>query len=84
MTARVQDPATVADDEASALALAASIRIVKGNPTAEEVATLAALLIARLRLQHEARAARAQAAPETHGRPPRHLSPFTSPGAWAS
>ncbi|MGW1766585.1 acyl-CoA carboxylase epsilon subunit [Streptomyces sp. NPDC002073] len=69
-------------DDTSALALAASIRITKGNPTAEEVATLAVLLGARIRLQHQERAAQPglQAS-----RLPRRIPPaFIPPGSWAS
>ncbi|OEJ22336.1 hypothetical protein [Streptomyces subrutilus] len=74
--------AAVAGDPSLALAMA-SIRISRGNPTAEETAALAVLLTARLRLLHEA----TQASPPTAG--PRKLPTaprpaFRPPGAWAS
>ncbi|WP_328973761.1 acyl-CoA carboxylase subunit epsilon [Streptomyces sp. NBC_00239] len=73
---------SVVGDDTSALALAAAIRITKGNPTAEEVATLAVLLGARIRLQHEARAA--QPAPRVSRLPRRAQPSFVPPGSWAS
>ncbi|MEU9235764.1 acyl-CoA carboxylase epsilon subunit [Streptomyces subrutilus] len=74
--------ATAAGDPSLALAMA-SIRISRGNPTAEETAALAVLLAARLRLLHEA----SQSSPPTAG--PRKLPAvprptFRPPGAWAS
>ncbi|MFE5833412.1 acyl-CoA carboxylase subunit epsilon [Streptomyces sp. NPDC056488] len=85
MTAPAENPdvpASASADDAAALSLAASIRIVKGNPTAEEVATLAALLIARMRLQQEARAQEPEA--PVHKLPLPRRPTFVAPGAWAS
>ncbi|OEJ36269.1 acyl-CoA carboxylase subunit epsilon [Streptomyces agglomeratus] len=69
-------------DDRTTLALA-SLRVTKGNPTAEEVAAIAALLTARLHLQAEA-----QAEQETVERvrklPVRRPPRFIAPGAWAS
>ncbi|MFE6848167.1 acyl-CoA carboxylase epsilon subunit [Streptomyces sp. NPDC057686] len=65
------------------LALAmASIRISRGNPTAEETAALAVLLTARLRLLHEARGS--GAVPRVRRLPRPARPPFRAPGAWAS
>ncbi|MEW2418332.1 acyl-CoA carboxylase epsilon subunit [Streptomyces sp. NPDC046866] len=72
-----------APDERTAMALAA-IRITRGNPTAEEVAALAVLLTARLRMQHEAEAAQEQAGATVHKLPLRPRPAFAAPGAWAS
>ncbi|MFJ8888248.1 acyl-CoA carboxylase subunit epsilon [Streptomyces sp. NPDC102402] len=87
MTGPVQDPAgpvAVPDADASALALAASIRIVRGSPTAEEVATLAALLIARIRFQQEVRPVPRAPVPRAPVRRLRREPSFIAPGAWAS
>ncbi|MGW2995804.1 acyl-CoA carboxylase epsilon subunit [Streptomyces sp. NPDC001193] len=63
-------PAPGSAGDASAPALADSIRIVKGKPTAEEVAALAVLLAARLRQPDEARPG--QGGAQVHKlRPPR-------------
>ncbi|MCB5165713.1 acyl-CoA carboxylase subunit epsilon [Streptomyces bambusae] len=82
MTAAVPVPALV--DDAAALALAASIRITKGNPTAEEVATLAVLLAARIRQREDADRAAARPGARIHRLPPRRRPPFVAPGSWAS
>ncbi|MFE5768646.1 acyl-CoA carboxylase epsilon subunit [Streptomyces sp. NPDC056485] len=66
----------------SVLALAASIRITKGNPSAEEVAALAVLLTARIRLRNEGQCAQAEA--QVHKLPLRPRASFIAPGAWAS
>ncbi|MFC8493934.1 acyl-CoA carboxylase subunit epsilon [Streptomyces sp. NPDC057235] len=85
MTAPAENPdAPASADDAAALSLAASIRIVKGNPTAEEVATLAALLIARMRLQQEARERDRQPEAPVHKLPSPRRPAFVAPGAWAS
>ncbi|MFE2147447.1 acyl-CoA carboxylase subunit epsilon [Streptomyces sp. NPDC059456] len=68
--------------DTSALAIAASIRITRGNPTAEEVAALAVLLTARIRLQHEAQASPTEA--RVYKLPLRPRTSFIAPGAWAS
>ncbi|MFF3216109.1 acyl-CoA carboxylase subunit epsilon [Streptomyces sp. NPDC002886] len=68
-------------DDRTALALAA-IRITKGNPTAEEVASLAVLLTARIRLLNEAQATEGEA--RVHKLPLRRQPSFIAPGAWAS
>ncbi|MGD9485070.1 acyl-CoA carboxylase epsilon subunit [Streptomyces sp. TRM70308] len=59
---------------------AASIRVTRGNPTAEEVAALAALLCGL-----GAAAAPGARPPAPRPRPVRHPAPaaFTPPGAWA-
>ncbi|MFJ3173979.1 acyl-CoA carboxylase epsilon subunit [Streptomyces roseus] len=75
-------PTPDAAGDMSALALAASIRITKGNPTAEEVAALAVLLTARLRLQSEAQSSQTEA--QVHKLPLRPRPSFIAPGAWAS
>ncbi|MFF3959462.1 acyl-CoA carboxylase subunit epsilon [Streptomyces sp. NPDC001890] len=68
----------------------ASVRVSKGNPTAEEVAALAVLLTARIRLANEARENEAREQERTSSVAPvralRHRgpAPFTPPGAWAS
>lgn len=69
-------------DERTALALA-SLRITRGNPTAEEVAAIAALLMARLRLLDGAQAEQESTA-KVHKLPVRRPSAFVAPGAWAS
>ncbi|GAA1581626.1 MULTISPECIES: acyl-CoA carboxylase epsilon subunit [Streptomyces] len=64
---------------------AAAIRITRGNPTAEEVAAVAVLLTARLRLAAEAQAAAGQEESAVVFRLPRRRPPvFAPPGAWAS
>ncbi|MCY0935132.1 acyl-CoA carboxylase subunit epsilon [Streptomyces sp. H34-S4] len=68
-------------DDRTVLALA-SFRITKGNPSAEEVAALAVLLMARFRLMHEAQASAPEA--QVHKLPVRRSPTFTAPGAWAS
>ncbi|MCX5016590.1 acyl-CoA carboxylase epsilon subunit [Streptomyces sp. NBC_00555] len=73
---------TAAEDTSTALAMA-SIRISRGNPTAEETAALAALLTARLRLLNEARQP-VPSAPRTRKLPTQPCRPFRAPGAWAS
>ncbi|WP_327364796.1 acyl-CoA carboxylase epsilon subunit [Streptomyces sp. NBC_01296] len=73
---------TAAEDTSTALAMA-SIRISRGNPTAEETAALAALLTARLRLLHGARQPE-PSAPRTRKLPTQPCRPFLAPGAWAS
>lgn len=73
---------TAAEDTSTALAMA-SIRISRGNPTAEETAALAALLTARLRLLHDARQPE-PSAPRTRKLPTQPCPPFRAPGAWAS
>ncbi|MFE0606613.1 acyl-CoA carboxylase epsilon subunit [Streptomyces sp. NPDC058892] len=75
-------PAPAAAAPSMALAMA-SIRISRGNPTAEEAAALAVLLTARLRLLHKAREAEA-AAPRIRKLPHRPYPPFRAPGAWTS
>lgn len=68
----------------------ASVRVAKGNPTAAEVAALAVLLTARLRLANEARENEAREQERVSSVPPvralrhRRPAPFTPPGAWAS
>ncbi|MCX5612938.1 MULTISPECIES: acyl-CoA carboxylase epsilon subunit [unclassified Streptomyces] len=73
---------TAAEDTSTALAMA-SIRISRGNPTAEETAALAALLTARLRLLNEARQP-VPSTPRTRKLPTQTCRPFRAPGAWAS
>ncbi|MFF4104113.1 acyl-CoA carboxylase subunit epsilon [Streptomyces sp. NPDC001903] len=75
-------PTPDAAGDVSALALAASIRITKGNPTAEEVAALAVLLTARIRLRNEAQTPQTEA--RVHKLPLRPRPSFIAPGAWAS
>lgn len=75
-------PTPDAAADTSALALEASIRITKGNPTAEEVAALAVLLTARIRLQNEAQSSPTEA--QVHKLPLRPRPSFIAPGAWAS
>ncbi|KOU30695.1 hypothetical protein ADK52_04050 [Streptomyces sp. WM6372] len=84
MTAPTPAPGPTPDTagDTSALALAASIRITKGNPSAEEVAALAVLLTARIRLQNEAQASQTEA--QVHKLPLRPRPSFIAPGAWAS
>ncbi|MGR4884950.1 acyl-CoA carboxylase subunit epsilon [Streptomyces sp. LARHCF249] len=70
------------EDTSLALAMA-SIRISRGNPTAEEIAAPAVLLTARLGKRHEAQrpapvTARARKLPSLS------FQPFRAPGAWAS
>ncbi len=72
-----------AADDRTALATTA-FRIIRGNPTAEEVAALAVLLTARLRLQNEAAAAEAEDRATVHKLPLRRRPVFAPPGAWAS
>ncbi|MGP3691601.1 acyl-CoA carboxylase epsilon subunit [Streptomyces sp. IBSNAI002] len=76
------EPAGGAAAGGASLALAmASIRISRGNPTAEEIAALAVLLTARLGQGHEApRPAPAR----TRRLPSPSCQPFRAPGAWAS
>ncbi|MEU9144364.1 acyl-CoA carboxylase epsilon subunit [Streptomyces sp. NPDC048349] len=74
--------AGAAEDSSLALAMA-SIRISRGNPTAEETAAIAVLLTARLRRLHEARRP-APSAQATRTLPPAPCPPFRPPGAWAS
>ncbi|WP_326770442.1 acyl-CoA carboxylase subunit epsilon (plasmid) [Streptomyces sp. NBC_01591] len=68
----------------------AAVHVSKGNPTAEEVAALAVLLTARIRLANEALANEAREQARTSCVAPlralRHRGPvpFTPPGAWAS
>lgn len=76
------DAASAAEGRALALAMA-SIRISRGNPTAEETAALAALLMARLRLAHGGRQSEA-GDPRTRKLPYRPGPSFRSPGSWAS
>jgi hypothetical protein len=82
---------TGADDGTPAAALtSASVRVAKGNPTAEEVAALAVLLTARIRLANEAREngtrdqGRGSATAPVRALRHRGPAPFTPPGAWAS
>ncbi|MFK0050135.1 acyl-CoA carboxylase subunit epsilon [Streptomyces sp. NPDC090741] len=84
MTAPTPAPGPTPDaaGDTSALALAASIRITRGNPTAEEVAALAVLLTARIRLQNEAQSSQPEA--QVYKLPLRPRPSFTAPGAWAS
>ncbi|WP_327286188.1 MULTISPECIES: acyl-CoA carboxylase epsilon subunit [unclassified Streptomyces] len=82
MTAPVTATAPGPAGDTSALAIAASIRITKGNPTAEEVAALAVLLTARIRLQNEAHASQTEA--QVYKLPLRPRPSFIAPGAWAS
>lgn len=78
------EPPEAATAEDSSLALAmASIRISRGNPTAEETAALAVLLAARFRRLHEARQSEPPA-PGTRKLPPAPCPRFRPPGAWAS
>ncbi|MFJ9646102.1 acyl-CoA carboxylase epsilon subunit [Streptomyces sp. NPDC004244] len=78
-------PRAAAQDPSLALAMA-SIRIAKGNPTAEETAALAVLLTARLRRLHEVRRAAAAEPRIPRRRPRAHRPPvpFRAPGSWAS
>ncbi|WP_327364810.1 acyl-CoA carboxylase epsilon subunit [Streptomyces sp. NBC_01296] len=77
-------PAPITAEPSLALAMAmASIRISRGNPTAEETAALAVLLTARLRLLHGARESEA-AAPRVRRLPRPACPQFRAPGAWAS
>ncbi|MFD7618101.1 acyl-CoA carboxylase epsilon subunit [Streptomyces sp. NPDC059802] len=87
---------TAAGNETPAAALtSASVRVSKGNPTAEEVAALAVLLTARLRSANGAREHEAgengvreqeRTSSVVRVRALRHRgpAPFTPPGAWAS
>ncbi len=61
----------------------ASVRVTRGNPTAEEVAAVAALLAARLRPVCE-EAPSEVAPPSPLARGARRPRPFAAPGAWAS
>ncbi|MFF5449564.1 acyl-CoA carboxylase epsilon subunit [Streptomyces sp. NPDC012888] len=73
-------------DESTALTLAA-MRITAGNPTAEEVAAIAVLLTARLRLLHEHEQQEQQdTRASVHRLPPRapRMTPYTAPRSWAS
>ncbi|MFJ2821697.1 acyl-CoA carboxylase subunit epsilon [Streptomyces toxytricini] len=70
-------------DGSTALA-AASIRITRGNPTAEEVAAVAVLLTARLRLAAEQAAAGQEESAVVFRLPRRRPPVFAPPGAWAS
>ncbi|MER7468054.1 acyl-CoA carboxylase epsilon subunit [Streptomyces sp. NPDC097981] len=83
LTDRAELPGTTAAEDTSTALAMASIRISRGNPTAEETAALAALLTARLRLLHEARQPESSA-PRTRKLPTRPCPPFRAPGAWAS
>ncbi|MFE3553312.1 acyl-CoA carboxylase epsilon subunit [Streptomyces sp. NPDC059193] len=74
--------AAPAQDTSLALAMA-SIRISRGNPTAEEIAALAVLLTARLGKRHEARQS-APAPARTRRLPSSSCQSFRAPGAWAS
>ncbi|MFD4242848.1 acyl-CoA carboxylase subunit epsilon [Streptomyces sp. NPDC058525] len=76
------DAAAPAQDTSLALAMA-SIRISRGNPTAEEIAALAVLLTARLGKRHEARQP-APAPARSRRLPSLSCQPFRAPGAWAS
>ncbi|SFY42029.1 hypothetical protein OH786_36980 (plasmid) [Streptomyces atratus] len=80
---------TAPGNETPAAALtSASVRVAKGSPTAEEVAALAVLLTARLRLANEARENEARerdsSVPQVRALRHRRPAPFTPPGAWAS
>ncbi|WP_030869914.1 acyl-CoA carboxylase epsilon subunit [Streptomyces sp. NRRL F-2747] len=75
-------PAPRSAGDTSAPALAESIRIIKGEPTAEEVAALAVLLTARLRQPDGT--GPGQGGAQVHKLPPRPRPAFIAPGAWAS
>ncbi|MGR4884944.1 acyl-CoA carboxylase epsilon subunit [Streptomyces sp. LARHCF249] len=78
------EPSGAAPAEDTSLALAmASIRISRGNPTAEEIAALAVLLTTRLRKRHETLQP-APSAARPRRLPPLPCPPFRAPGAWGS
>ncbi|MDX3804261.1 acyl-CoA carboxylase epsilon subunit [Streptomyces sp. AK04-3B] len=83
MSAGRDDPAP-----ATAQALAqASLRILRGNPTLEEVAALAAALAVRARTASAGRRPHTPAGPAGRTAPTRGRRPaegFRAPGAWAS
>ncbi|MFD0342976.1 acyl-CoA carboxylase epsilon subunit [Streptomyces sp. NPDC127117] len=83
-------PAVTDDGTPDAALASASVRVSRGNPTAEEVAALAVLLTARIRLASEAREnetreqGRGSAVVPVRALRHRGPAPFTPPGAWAS
>ncbi|MFB7259094.1 acyl-CoA carboxylase epsilon subunit [Streptomyces nojiriensis] len=74
--------ASPASASASTALTMASIRISRGNPTPEETAAVAALLVASLRLRHEAGPSAAE--PRIHKLPHRRSPTYRAPGSWAS
>ncbi|MEU6479789.1 acyl-CoA carboxylase epsilon subunit [Streptomyces sp. NPDC047017] len=75
-------PAGTAGTPLSAAPVTASIRISRGNPTSEETAAVAALLIAALRRLHDS--GPATAGPQIPRPPHRSRPTYRAPDSWAS
>ncbi|MFD7627311.1 hypothetical protein ACFV7Q_14960 [Streptomyces sp. NPDC059851] len=77
------EPAEPADAPASTTLAMASIRISRGNPTPEETAAVAALLMAGLRRLHETGPSTTPT-PRPRKLPHRPWPTYRAPGSWAS